>query len=416
LPSRSRQPFSSKAKKELQVRRQRSGLFQGRHSFVTARDLLKWAARQPNSKLEAAQHGYFLVAERLRRDDEKLEVQQVLEQVFQVKLNVGELYSQPPAPLWDSVDGIAMTASMKRLVTLVSACLAHSEPVLLVGETGCGKTTVFQLLADVHRKPLRILNCHQNTEAADLLGSLRPVRGRSSLQERLAEIKRTLQDLAGEWRAGAELDQGLGAVAMCCALCELLDGADRKRQRAESCEHSAERVKRSKHSPRGASSDGDDDEADADAMDDVDEEASESEQTAEPADGSPEGGDDAKRQHADSVRTRVLELKHEAEGIEAKLQALFEWHDGPLIHAMKDGSYFLLGAFMWDCVMAQPRYDANAFGCDRRNQFGGRRSARTIELCPGDWPFADARGASRRFVLLREQRTFWTVAASVEVF
>ena len=36
---------------------------------------------------------------------------------------------------------IVWTKSMKRLFTLVGHCLRHKEPVLLVGETGCGKTT-----------------------------------------------------------------------------------------------------------------------------------------------------------------------------------------------------------------------------------------------------------------------------------
>jgi hypothetical protein len=31
---------------------------------------------------------------------------------------------------------------MKRLFRLVGQCFAHREPVLLVGDTGCGKTTV----------------------------------------------------------------------------------------------------------------------------------------------------------------------------------------------------------------------------------------------------------------------------------
>ena len=39
---------------ELQLRRQKSGVFAGKSGFVTARDLLKWANRKPNGKEEAA--------------------------------------------------------------------------------------------------------------------------------------------------------------------------------------------------------------------------------------------------------------------------------------------------------------------------------------------------------------------------
>lgn len=56
-------------------------------------------------------------------------------------------------------------------------CLRHSEPVLLVGETGTGKTTVCQLLALLRSQHLHILNCNQHTEAADFLGGFRPTRG-----------------------------------------------------------------------------------------------------------------------------------------------------------------------------------------------------------------------------------------------
>lgn len=63
------------------------------------------------------------------------------------------------------------------MLTLVARCVEAGEPVLLVGETGCGKTTVCQLLALLRRKNLHILNCHQHTETADFLGGYRPARG-----------------------------------------------------------------------------------------------------------------------------------------------------------------------------------------------------------------------------------------------
>jgi hypothetical protein len=58
------------------------------------------------------------------------------------------------------------------------SCLRHSEPVLLVGETGVGKTTVVQLAALLRGQTLHILNCNQHTEASDFLGGYRPARGR----------------------------------------------------------------------------------------------------------------------------------------------------------------------------------------------------------------------------------------------
>merc|ERR1712232_1498677 len=67
---------------------------------------------------------------------------------------------------------------MKRLYLLVNECLKYSEPILLVGDTGCGKTTICQIHSAINNSniPLKIVNLHKNTETSDLLGSLRPNR------------------------------------------------------------------------------------------------------------------------------------------------------------------------------------------------------------------------------------------------
>lgn len=54
--------------------------------------------------------------------------------------------------------------------------MEHKEPALLVGETGCGKTSIVQLLSLLRGQKLRILNCHQHTETGDFLGGFRPTR------------------------------------------------------------------------------------------------------------------------------------------------------------------------------------------------------------------------------------------------
>lgn len=59
---------------------------------------------------------------------------------------------------------------MWRLYFLVKRCYELHEPVLLVGETGGGKTTVCQLLSLALGSELHILNCHQYTETSDFIG------------------------------------------------------------------------------------------------------------------------------------------------------------------------------------------------------------------------------------------------------
>jgi len=74
---------------------------------------------------------------------------------------------------------IVWTKTMIRMCDLVKKCVENNESVLLIGETGTGKTTAVQLVAKFMGKKLRILNCHQHTETADFLGGMRPVRSNS---------------------------------------------------------------------------------------------------------------------------------------------------------------------------------------------------------------------------------------------
>ena len=50
-----------------------------------------------------------------------------------------------------------------------------NEAMLLVGETGTGKTTIVQELAKTIGKKLHVFNMNQNTDSADLLGGFKSV-------------------------------------------------------------------------------------------------------------------------------------------------------------------------------------------------------------------------------------------------
>ncbi|KAF9437661.1 AAA ATPase midasin [Entomortierella beljakovae] len=172
--------------KKLMTRRQTTRIFEQGHGFITLRDLFRWAGRGAGSYEELAMDGYMILAERCRKDEEREVVKEVLEEVMRCTIGLDTMYNSPEVldyiqKFHGGQENVVWTKAMKRLFTLVSRCLKNSEPVLLVGETGCGKTTVCQMLSEYLGRSLVIVNCHQNTETADLLGGQRPVRNNQSL-------------------------------------------------------------------------------------------------------------------------------------------------------------------------------------------------------------------------------------------
>src|SRR5438034_5870167 len=147
------------------MQRQSTRLFEQRNSFATLRDLFRWAQREAVGYQQLAENGYMLLAARVRRDQERLVVKEVIEKVMKVKIGENSLYDMSKLdPEWMSGSGLIWTKAMRRLFILVSQALVNNEPVLLVGETGSGKTTVCQVLAERMGKELHIINAHQNTE------------------------------------------------------------------------------------------------------------------------------------------------------------------------------------------------------------------------------------------------------------
>ncbi|KAF8827835.1 hypothetical protein HHX47_DHR4000508 [Lentinula edodes] len=195
--------------RELQKRRQTDRVFESKQGFATLRDLFRWAGRDAVGYQELAENGYMLLAERARRDEDKIVVKEVIESTMGVKINERMLYdfqSRGPefAQFLDcdpSGASLIWTKAMQRLFVLVARALRFNEPVLLVGETGSGKTSVCQVYADITSRRLHGLNCHQNTETADLIGGLRPIRNRASLEAEALQKAGVLSS-----KIGSELD------------------------------------------------------------------------------------------------------------------------------------------------------------------------------------------------------------------
>lgn len=175
--------------KKLSLHRQHSRLFEQKNSFATLRDLFRWAFRRADDREQLAINGFYLLAERVRDHEEREVVKRTIEEVMKTKIDDDDVYSTDKLPspnvLAAAAEGIVWTKSMRRLYVLVSEALKSNEPVLLVGETGSGKTTVCQVIAAMAQTQLHIVNAHQNLETGDLIGSQRPIRSRDLIENRL---------------------------------------------------------------------------------------------------------------------------------------------------------------------------------------------------------------------------------------
>ena len=198
--------------RELSVLRQEGRVFEQK-SFATLRDLFRWALR-PNDTIEdLAANGFMLLAERVRKPEERHILKEIIEKAMsasgpRVKIDEQAIYARDCNEILQHQQhahshDVVWTKAMRRLYVLVSRAIANNEPVLLVGETGCGKTTVCQMLADALSKELHTVNAHQNTETGDLVGSQRPIRNRAvieaSLRQQLlaSRLLQSSQDASG---------------------------------------------------------------------------------------------------------------------------------------------------------------------------------------------------------------------------
>jgi midasin len=150
----------------LRKRRSKSSVFRGKDGLITPRDLLRWAQRKVKSKNELAMEGYMLLAERLRDEEEKSVVKKVIEDILKVDINCEQIYFGPDSrsrmqiekiarekiaqTAGLSLQEIAPTKSLLRLLTLVERCVQQKEPVLLVGGEKLKDFTVFEIYDFIH--------------------------------------------------------------------------------------------------------------------------------------------------------------------------------------------------------------------------------------------------------------------------
>ncbi|XP_029162996.1 midasin-like [Nylanderia fulva] len=196
---------------DLQIRRKSTAAFAGKKGFITLRDLFRWGERYRlapevgNKFYDWSQHmadeGYLVLAAKVRRAEEADQIRQVIKKHLKRDVDPESLFTlnDKTSPVTRRIleeilnnkisgfDHIVWTYHMRRMAVLVKKSCQFKEPVLLVGETGGGKTTICQLIAAINNQTMRNVNCHMHTESSDFLGNLRPVRERAEGDQRLFE-------------------------------------------------------------------------------------------------------------------------------------------------------------------------------------------------------------------------------------
>lgn len=69
----------------------------------------------------------------------------------------------------------AFTRHSLTLLESLAVCVSQAEPVLLVGETGTGKTSAVQYLATLCNRALVVINMSQQSDSTDLIGGFKPM-------------------------------------------------------------------------------------------------------------------------------------------------------------------------------------------------------------------------------------------------
>jgi MoxR-like ATPase len=184
--------------KGLRNLRSRQNIFSGKESLITIRDLIKWGSREVVDFQQLAINGYCLLGERLRFETEREQVLKVITERTTKNTHILDIpaiyrnYFETSKGTHAISEAVSQTVfwsqSFIRMYSLVMMALEQHEPVLLIGETGSGKTTIAELLAKIFKVELFTVNCHQYTESSDFLGGLRPVRNKEAALVRVQQL------------------------------------------------------------------------------------------------------------------------------------------------------------------------------------------------------------------------------------
>ncbi|KAF7683284.1 Midasin [Astathelohania contejeani] len=143
--------------------------------LMTLRDLFKWGGRCPTDFEELCVYGLMIVYEKQREKKDREFVLGVFGRVFTNISNILETYHNWCDKTWKTLlssfsYNIVLTPSVKRMLVLLYQAWFNHEPVLLVGETGTGKTKICEILSSIFKLKLITLSMHSSIESNDFIG------------------------------------------------------------------------------------------------------------------------------------------------------------------------------------------------------------------------------------------------------
>lgn len=197
----------------LALQRTANKAFNGKNSLITLRDLFKWADRYTKEQDLAnestfvttgsydweqhlANDGFMILAGRSRTAEESDLIKKAIEKSFRRKIDEEKLFSLEflknfDSALFEQINSLiasekcqhfVLTSSTRRSLTLIARAAKFNEPVLLIGNTGSGKTSLCEMVSNYQ---LLTVQCHQNTESSDFIGGLRPAEAQDQEQGKL---------------------------------------------------------------------------------------------------------------------------------------------------------------------------------------------------------------------------------------
>ena len=113
----------------------------------------------------------------------------------------------------NSIPRYSHTRHSSVLLEKLAACIRNKEPVLLVGETGTGKTATVQYLAAQCLTTLKVVNMSQQSDSSDLLGGYKPV----EMKQIVAPVREKFEVLFCKTFSRKQNVKFLGHVQKCYA-------------------------------------------------------------------------------------------------------------------------------------------------------------------------------------------------------